>query len=135
MKVTGASPFTIPITNMSVSATPYSGIGRLAVMLHDGNHRFRLDGWHTRVTISWGEVSAADNLIIQNMILDVIGNAGLCTIDVDLENVGTKVLSNHILENVTAIQAVFGDTARSRPGSLSFVARDLVASPPTWMIL
>lgn len=121
-----------------IVAEPFSRTGSPALELFDYSFVQAIDGYRHRVTLSWGYLHPAEQVVLRNLIVAIQGS-GSVVIDFDPNNVTSGepepvgTLDVVIDEASSAIVAEFSRGAHKRPGSISFVERVPALTPVTWL--
>lgn len=129
----GSNTYLIPIWNMSVRSGPYArevGEGT-AIKAFDGRSYQVHQGWRSRCTLDWPEMTVESQKILYDMLVDLI-STGVATVNFNPSSTAQTI--NMILEDpADALQAVFQNNARNRPGRLSLISQNISSSSPPWI--
>ena len=129
----GNNTYLIPIWNMSISSGPYAREIQeaTAIRAFDGRHYQLHQGWRSRATFNWPEMTPASQTILHDFIVDLV-SVGVCTVDFNPN--GSPHTINMVVEDATeTLQAVFDNAARNRPAALTMVSQNISSVAPPWI--
>lgn len=129
-----STDYYVPVWDLDVRATPWSGTGSIFTKLFDGRKKAKTNGWRTRASIDLNfKTDAVDNVTWLTFLNAIAtGTAFAADFDPD-EAPGTKVLTL-IAENAeSAARAVFNGRVRNRPARIDFISPTVSATKPGWL--
>ncbi len=131
--IVGSNTYDIPITDMSVVSGPYSREVNdgTAIRAFDGRFYQVHQGWRTRCTFNWSEMTEQSNQDLYTMLVDLVAT-GVCTVVFNPDGANTSV--DMVLEDPSnALKATFRGNSRKRAASLSMISTDISERAPTFI--
>ncbi len=131
--VVDTNTYTIPSASVNIVSGPYSreGGNSTSVRAFDGRYYQIHQGWRSRVTFNWQEMTEDSQQDLYDFIVDLQGE-GVCTVNFTPGSTATSFTM--VLEDAsTALQAAFKGNARNRPASISFLSQNISATSGSWI--